>query len=467
MARLRSLLVVVVIAASALTAIGAPDAGASFSSSLRRYPYLTDLVKRDVTVNWATTTSIGSGTVRWGRVGTDCATSHATASRTSITVGSTAEYQWKAHLTGLKRGKRYCYQVLGGSNDLFGSDASPVFRAQIPKRSKRFSFAVFGDWGQVDGGGNNAQQSDVMREIASSGADFALTTGDTGYPSGSQTNYGDVVQHGADTSAVFGPSFWTRAGDHIPLFNAQGNHGMNATPLVNWPQDRAVASSGGRYRMETYCCANGTNSASYPSSWYAFNAGPARFYVLEASWANSNVGGADLYENDYDAHWTASRAEYQWLEHDLQTHPRPLAFAFFHFPLYSDDATEGSDPFQHGDGRLEELLGEHGVDIVFNGHAHIYERNRPSDDNMPVSYVTGGGGGNLEPVSGCSPIDAYAIGWSYSSTTHGSACGAASRPTSTGQVFHFLLVSVDGTTVTVPPTNADVHSFDVQTYHFG
>jgi hypothetical protein len=189
--------------------------------------------------------------------------------------------------------------------------------------------------------------------------------------------------------------------------------------------------------------------------------------VLDASWANSNVGDADLYENDYDAHWTASRAEYQWLQHDLQTHPRPLAFAFFHFPLYSDNATEGSDPFLHGDGHLEELLGEHGVDIVFNGHAHIYERNRPSDDGMPVSYVTGGGGGNLEPVSGCSPIDAYAIGWSYSSSTHGSACGAASRPTSTSQVFHFLLVSVDGTTVTVTPTNADGHTFDVQTYHFG
>jgi hypothetical protein len=29
------------------------------------------------------------------------------------------------------------------------------------------------------------------------------------------------------------------------------------------------------------------------------------------------------------------------------------------------------------------------------------------------------------------------------------------------------LVSVDGTTVTVTPTNADGHTFDVQTYHFG
>jgi Purple acid Phosphatase, N-terminal domain/Calcineurin-like phosphoesterase len=465
---LRLILIPILIAVTAFVSIDVRGADASVSSSLRRYPYLTDLVKRDVTVNWATTTSIGSGTVRWGSVSGDCTANQATASRTSITVGSTAEYQWKAKITGLRRGQRYCYRIFGGSTDLLGTASAPAFQAQIAKRSTApFSFAVFGDWGQVDGGGNNAQQADVMSEIAASDATFALTTGDTAYPSGSQTNYGDLVQRGADTSAVFGPSFWTKAGDEIPLFNAQGNHGMNATSLVNWPQDRAVAASKGTYEMQTYCCANDTDPASYPSSWYAFNGGAARFYVLEASWANSNVGDADLYENDYDAHWTASRAEYQWLKNDLETHHRPLAFAVFHFPLYADSPTEGSDAFLHDIGHLEDLLGEHGVDIVFNGHAHLYERNRPSAAGMPVTYVTGGGGADLEPVSGCSSIDAYAIGWSYSSSTHGSACGAASRPTSIDQVFHFLLVTVEGTTVTVAPTDADGRTFDVQTYDFG
>ena len=69
-----------------------------------------------------------------------------------------------------------------------------------------------------------------MSEIAASDATFALTNGDTAYPSGSQTNYGDLAQRGADTSAVFGPSFWTKAGDEIPLFNAQGNHGITRRP---------------------------------------------------------------------------------------------------------------------------------------------------------------------------------------------------------------------------------------------
>jgi hypothetical protein len=132
-----------------------------------------------------------------------------------------------------------------------------------------------------------------------------------------------------------------------------------------------------------------------------------------------------------------------------------------------DNATETSDPWLHGSGHLEELLGDHGVDIVFSGHAHLYERNAASAPGMPVTYVSGGGGGRLEPVSSCTPIDQYAIGWSYSSSTHGSACGTATRPTAIDQVFHFLLVHVDGTSVTVTPTDEQGRTFDVQTYDFG
>jgi hypothetical protein len=86
---------------------------------------------------------------------------------------------------------------------------------------------------------------------------------------------------------------------------------------------------------------------------------------------------------------------------------------------------------------------------------------------MPVSYVTGGGGATLEPVSRCSAPIVAALGWSYSSSTHGSSCGSLPRPTSIDQVFHFLLVTVDGSTVTVAPTDELGRTFDVQTDRFG
>ena len=437
---------------------------AAATTQLTRYTYLTDLVGGNVTVNWATLTSGSTGSVKYGTP-PNCTANTVTATRTSITVGSTSEYQWKAMLTGLAGDTQYCYRAYLGSTDLLGTDPSPTFRSQIPAGATTpYSFAVFGDWGAVDTNGNNVDQANLMSQISLSGARFAVTTGDTGYPSGSQLSYGDLQQKGPNTSTIFGSSFWTVAGSSIPLFNSQGNHGLNSVPLSVWPQDRAVSTSGGRYRMDTYCCPNGSSSASYPSAWYAFDAGNARFYVLTAAWSDANIGTATAYKNDFDTHWTQSSPEYMWLQQDLQNHPTALKFAFWHYPLYSDNATETSDIYLRGTGSLEGLLATYGVSLGFNGHAHMYQRNTKPAGGI-VTSLSGGGGAKLEPISRCSSTDAYGLGWSYSSNK-GSACGAAPKPSAISQVFHFLLVSVNGTTVTVKPIDSQGHAFDIQTYSF-
>jgi hypothetical protein len=460
------------VAAPVLVALAAPGAASAYEPQLTRYPYLTDVVASSATVNWATDRSRSSGRVRYGEVGIESCTARSqSASRTSITVNGVSQYQWRAQLTGLRPGARYCYRVEFGTTtpviDLLGADPSPVFPAQLPAGSEQpFSFAVLGDWGaagDAEAGAGN-RQADVMTQIAQSEVRFAVGTGDTAYPSGSQTNYGDLRQTGTNVSGVFAPQHWKKVGASIPFFNPTGNHGFNSTFLSIWPQQAAVSRSSGRYSMETYCCVNGTSSASYPSAWYAFDAGNARFYVLEAAWSSSNNGTADQYKNDFDTHWTPSSAEYQWLENDLQTHTSQLKFAFFHYPMYSSNATELSDTWLRGTNSLEGLLARNGVDIGFSGHAHNYTRNVKPNDGSLVTYVTGGGGARLQPATRCGAPVAYAVGWSYS--LGGSACGGAPRPTSIDQVFHFLKVSVDGSKVTVAPTDAQGRTFDVRTYDF-
>src|SRR5215216_1512337 len=449
----------------------AGSAGAS-APELKRYPYLADVVGSSATVNWATDRSLTTGRIRYGRRGVESCTAHTqSASRSSITVNGVSRYQWRATLSGLSPGAQYCYGVELGTSapvvDLLGTDATPAFYAQLPADSSEpFSFAVLGDWGAVgnkEAGAAN-KQADVMSRIAASGVRFAVGTGDTAYPSGSQTNYGDLVQTGPNVSGVFGPAFWKKVGASIPLFNPVGNHGFNSTFLSIWPQSAAASSSGGRYITETYCCVNGTRSANYPSAWYAFDAGNARFYVLEAAWSSSNNGTADKYENDYDTHWTPSSAQYRWLENDLSTHFSELKFAFFHFPIYSSNSDEASDPYLQGTNSLEGLLARYGVDIGFSGHSHSYTRNVKPHAGSLVTYVSGGGGARLQPANRCGGPVAYAIGWSYSSG--GSACGGAPRPTSTAEVFHFLKVSVTGTRVTVTPIDSRGRAFDVMTYDF-
>jgi hypothetical protein len=446
---------------------------AAYRPELRRYPYLTNVVGANVTVNWATDRSASTGSVTWGRAGVEPCTAYtAPAIRTNIIITPVLAYQWTAPLT-LTANTEYCYRVFLDATDLLDTDPSPQFRTQLPAGNPTpFSFAVFGDWGEVDANGQNPDQANVMAQLAASEARFALTTGDNGYPSGSQSNYGDLYQVGPNLSGVFGPLFWTVPGDNIPLFPAIGNHGFDRADvyhphLLHWPQDHAVATSGGRYLRETYCCVNGTHLGEYPSVWYAFDAGVARFYVLETAWDDGNPGTASSYENDYATHWTPSSPQYQWLEQDLRTHPSLLKFAVFHYPLYSDQSLERSDIFLQGPASLEGLLSRHGVNIAFSGHGHLYQRNRKLAPHGLINYVTGGGGARLQPIgaAGCSPENAYGIGWSYT-TGQGSACGAAPVPAAPAQVYHFLLVSVDGPRVTVAPTDSLGRTFDVQAYDF-
>ena len=178
---------------------------------LRRRPYLTDLTQHHVLINWATTRAVADSWVRYGRAGSgSCASRRAEATRRKIVVGKVAEYQWRASLGGLRANTRYCYRVFADGTRL-GDTAR--FRTQVRSGSSApFSFAVLGDWGAVDAHGQNPHQAAVLRQIAQSPARFAVTTGDTGYDDGSQRNYGDLVQTGAQTSGVFGPSFWARAG---------------------------------------------------------------------------------------------------------------------------------------------------------------------------------------------------------------------------------------------------------------
>jgi calcineurin-like phosphoesterase family protein len=465
-AALASFLVAVLLASMS---VQTPVAAAA-SSALKRYPYLTDVVNGSATLNWATDRSSINGRLTWGPAGS-CGANSVAATRTAITVNGVSEYQWTAKATGLAPQSSYCYRVYLGSSaqtDLLGTDPSPVLTT-LPASGAGGSstFAVIGDWGQAFANGNPDQDA-LLTQLAASPAQFAVFTGDTGYPAGTQANYGDLVQTGSGISGVFAPNFWAKVGRSMPTFAAVGNHAPNSTFLSNWPESTVAAASGGRWAMEDYASVNGSTAKSYPSAWYAFDAGPARFYVLDATWDDNNLGTGTPYANDYAAHWTPSSPEYQWLAADLAAHPGGTKFAFWHYPLYSDQSTEKPDTFLQGADSLEGLLARNGVDIAFNGHAHVYQRNlKPHRDSL-VSYITGGGGAALQSMggAGCTAVNAYGIGWRSSSGGPASACGAAPLPQGPADVYHFLLVTVAGSQVTVQGVKEDGSTFDSTTYDF-
>jgi chitodextrinase len=478
---------VVLIAASlAVTSTSASAALSGASSVLTRAPYLTDLTPTSVQVSWATSAQY-TGVVEYGPPGNCTASSAiATSSGAPITIGTVKEYQNSVAVTGLTAGTSYCYRVTNTGSapiDLLGSNSSPQFSTlPLVGSVAPLTFAVLGDWGDTTNSGSNTgavnqNQAKIDALIAGSGAQFVVSTGDVAYPGGTQTTYGDLNQTGVNVSAVFGPSYWAVPGESIPYFAVSGNHGLNSTFLTDWPESATAAAAGGEYGMYPYPSIDGTKATSYPTSYYAVSAGNVRFYMLDAAWGDTNTGTATggtcgsacaAYQVDHDAHWTATSPEYTWLQQDLAAHPGGVKIAFFHYPLYTNNSTQVSDPYLDNlpgsTGSLEQLLQQNGVGLVFNGHAHIYERNIATPGGV-TSYVIGTGGANAEPVSKCTSTDAYAVGWSYSGNK-GSACGAASAPGSDSQVYNFAKVSVNGTAVTVTPVNAAGATFDQQTYNF-
>lgn len=495
----------------------APYSG--FNPDLTRAPYLTDLTQTSVEANWATNQS-ALGTISWGPLGSCTANSETVPSSLpfsypaagtpssvtarEFTVGSASEYQSSVQLSGLSPSTTYCYRVYGAGAppvDLLGSNPSSTFTTLAPastSASTPVTFDVLGDTGETDYGTGvpfpdnfNPDQAAIDDLIGQSGAQFAVVAGDMAYSGGTQTDFGDLQQTGSEVSNIFGPSYWPETGG-IPLFYADGNHGQNTTALHNWPESATAAASTGEYADVSYPSIDGTTPASYPQGWYAFSTGNVRIYVLDAAWADGNVGDASsecpgsgsttdcaIYQIDQDAHWQQTSPEYQWLEQDLASHPGGIKFAIFHFPLRSDNATQPSDTYLQNSAAnpdaqqsLEALLSDNGVDIAFDAHAHTYQRIDPDGPGQVISYVTGGGGGILEPVLGgttCATLETtesiYALGWSPTSGL-GSSCGAT-QPTSASQVYNFLKVTVTGDQVTVSPENAAGQVFDQQSYDFG
>ncbi len=514
--RLGCLLLAGALLALAVTSFNpsAIQAVTGYATQLTRYPYLTDMVGGNVTINFATDQSLNSAFVQFGTP-PDCTANTVQASPGKFIVypapyyaGSTVgmnEYQWSATITGLQAGTHYCYRVFMGTApgfDLLGSgNPSPTFTTLPAAGSNQpVTFAVLGNFGTVDINGVNPDQTAILSQIASiNGLNFIVSTGDTasttaGYvvnptpvPTGQptptpdpsatpapqnpplQTIYGDLYHTGPSTSAFFGPNFWTVAGASLPLFSAPSNRGFSTPFLTNFPQAQAANLSGGRYLPDLYPGVNGTTPSTYPSVWYAFDVGNVRVYILTATWPDNNLGTATAFQNDYDSHWTASSAEYQWLQADLATHPDAMKFAVFHYPIYSDGVS-GSDTFLQGSNSLEGLLSQYGVVMAFSGNSHIYERNIKPNDNSLITYEIGTSGSPVEAVGGlhgttCSPFDAYAIGYVISKA-QGTACGNATAPTSSQEVMSFLRVEVNGNTVTVTPTNELGQTFDVQSYTF-
>lgn len=162
----------------------------------------------------------------------------------------------------------------------------------------------------------------------------------------------------------------------LPMMVIEGNHEIE--PQVAGITFKSYLT---RFAVPSVECGSKSNF------FYSFDAGGAHFIML----------GAYV---DYNS----SGAQYAWLKEDLHQIDRtvtPWLVAAWHPPWYNSYSSHYQE-FECMRQEMEEILYQYGVDIVFSGHVHAYERmNRVYDYKLdpcgPV-YITVGDGGNIEEV---------------------------------------------------------------------
>jgi len=181
-----------------------------------------------------------------------------------------------------------------------------------------------------------------------------LTLGDHVYPNGTDAEFADCYQ----------PTWGRHKATTQP---APGNHDYN-TP-----------GAAGYYNY--FGAAAGDPAKGY----YAFDLGAWHIYALNSNCADVPCG--------------AGSAQEQWLRADLAAHPQSCLAAYMHHPRFSSGATHGSTP---GVSALWSALYDHRVDLVLEGHDHVYERFTRLDPTGAIdltrgirSFVVGTGGAGL------------------------------------------------------------------------
>jgi len=226
--------------------------------------------------------------------------------------------------------QRALLTVLTGSLLLGVLAAQTGQQTNLPNKAGSVKFAVMGDMGTGDAMQlQTGVQLSAMRDKFP--FEFVLMLGDNVY--GTQ-----------DFSKKFEVPYKTLLDQKVPFYAALGNHDdQNEVFYKNYNMN------GKRY--------------------YAFEKGTAKFFVLDST--------------------RIDRPQLDWFDKELSSTGSEWKIAFFHHPLYSTGGTHGPEVAVRE--VVEPMLVKYGVDVVFTGHEHFYERIKPQLGGI-THFISGAGG---------------------------------------------------------------------------
>lgn len=307
----------------------------SFQRLLRKGPYLQKPEKDSIIILWETSEAL-PGTVRVYE-----ATARQTPdySRPFRTFPCGADTMHRVQVTGLEAGKSYCYE-------LASEDGTPLtecfpFRA-APQEDAAIRFVLTAEYG-----GSTAPDSPyagpLIERMGYEHPDFLLSVGDL---------VNDGTKEEPWDAYIFRP--FASLLRSTPLYPCIGNHEVG---------DRIADGS----HPEIYAYFDRYFALPH---YYSFDYGCGHFCVLDAPNLcpyEDTVNYVPKLPEDY-----RESDQFRFLEQDLAACGKPWKFVVFHYPPYTSSYVDV--PALQA---LAPVLERHGVDMVFNSHAILYDRSHP------------------------------------------------------------------------------------------
>jgi hypothetical protein len=310
-----------------------------------------------IVVTWQTKTA-GAGDVVLYDIksgGGDPSNYGSSQTGTNHTYSDADGYIHDVKLTGLSADTVY-YFICGGDNGGWSGERS--FRT-APDNSMSFRFAAGGD-SRSGGGDWPAGRDSVSSAMAKFNPSFVLYVGDFIM----QGNY----QWEWDNFLAAEQLYWVDNNNlTIPIIPCLGNHDVSG--------DSGIAYFG-QFSLPTF---------PGDEKWYSLDWGP------------------NVHITVLDTETTVAGDQTTWLQQDLAEHENYLwKVVLFHQPPYSD----GPDGYNNSVRRYwVPLFDNYHVDLVINGHNHLYERTYPLEngavsDNLGEGAVYPADNGTIYVVSG-------------------------------------------------------------------